>query len=288
MAHVDQQRAQTIATGHRAPDATRPPLLGLLNAPIRWGGATWSAYMWGEVVSRPPRERNELFLHELFQCVQPRLGLTAASLDSEHLDAADGRYVNAASLAAGPESSRQRATPTGWRSRRLRRLQKRAGSLQLRTLGFRRPGDVQQGLIQLPRLRAIAARLRRSRGAVGATESSRLLRHRRLECDERLASVARLEQHLAEQLARRRERSGGNGRLVGRVLTVRRRAQEGDAFVPPPFSEGDPRQRDASLNVHLLAPVVVVRQLVAQRRQAVDVQTCSRRFAAPGRAERAR
>jgi hypothetical protein len=89
---IADRRTQTIAISHRAPDATRPPLLGLLNAPIRWGGATWSAYIWDGVVNRPPRERNELFLHELFHCVQPRLGLTAASLDSEHLDAADGRY----------------------------------------------------------------------------------------------------------------------------------------------------------------------------------------------------
>jgi hypothetical protein len=44
------------------------------------------------VVNRPPRRRKELFLHELFHCVQPQLGLAAASLDSEHLDAADGRY----------------------------------------------------------------------------------------------------------------------------------------------------------------------------------------------------
>jgi hypothetical protein len=48
--------------------------------------------MWDDVVNRPPSLRKELFLHELFHCVQPQLGLTAGSLDSEHLDAADGRY----------------------------------------------------------------------------------------------------------------------------------------------------------------------------------------------------
>jgi hypothetical protein len=89
---IADRRTQTIATSQRAPDAARPPLLGLLNAPIRWGGATWSAYMWDDVINRPPSRRKELFLHELFHCVQPQLGLTAASLDSEHLDAADGRY----------------------------------------------------------------------------------------------------------------------------------------------------------------------------------------------------
>ena len=89
---IADRRTQTIATSQQAPDATRPPLLGLLNAPVQWGGATWSAYMWGDVINRTPRERKELFLHELFHCAQPQLGLTAASLDSEHLDAADGRY----------------------------------------------------------------------------------------------------------------------------------------------------------------------------------------------------
>ena len=89
---IADRRTQTIATSQQPPDAARPPLLGLLNAPVRWAGATWSAYMWDDVVNRPPRERKELFLHELFHCVQPQLSLTAASLDSEHLDAADGRY----------------------------------------------------------------------------------------------------------------------------------------------------------------------------------------------------
>ena len=89
---IADRRTQTIATSQRAPEAAHPPLLGLLNAPIRWGGATWSAYMWDDVVNRTPRERNELFLHELFHCVQAQLGLAAPALDSEHLDVADGRY----------------------------------------------------------------------------------------------------------------------------------------------------------------------------------------------------
>ena len=89
---IADRRTQTIATSQPAPEGDRPRLLGLLNAPIQWGGATWSAYMWDDVVNRPPSLRKELFLHELFHCVQPQLGLTAASLDSEHLDAADGRY----------------------------------------------------------------------------------------------------------------------------------------------------------------------------------------------------
>jgi hypothetical protein len=89
---IADRRTQTIATSQPAPDGPRPPLLGLLNAPIQWGGATWSAYMWNDVINRPSKRRQELFLHEMFHGVQPRLGLSAAALDCEHLDAADGRY----------------------------------------------------------------------------------------------------------------------------------------------------------------------------------------------------
>ena len=89
---IADRRTQTIATSQPAPDGARPPLLGLLNAPIQWGGARWTAYMWHDVVNRPPRERRELFLHELFHGVQTQLGVAAPALDSEHLDAADGRY----------------------------------------------------------------------------------------------------------------------------------------------------------------------------------------------------
>ena len=48
--------------------------------------------MWDDVVNRPPSRRKELFLHELFHGVQPRLGLAVPAEASEHLDAADGRY----------------------------------------------------------------------------------------------------------------------------------------------------------------------------------------------------
>src|SRR5688572_13401730 len=59
-------RTQTFATSRAAPEAARPRMLGIVNAPIEWGGATWAAYIWDDVVNRTPRERSELFLHELF------------------------------------------------------------------------------------------------------------------------------------------------------------------------------------------------------------------------------
>ena len=89
---IADRRTQTFATSQPAPEGARPRQLGLVNAPIEWGGATWGAYMWDDVVNKTPRIRMELFLHELFHGVQPQLGLGAGALATEHLDAADGRY----------------------------------------------------------------------------------------------------------------------------------------------------------------------------------------------------
>ncbi|MES2797435.1 MAG: hypothetical protein V4683_15800 [Bacteroidota bacterium] len=89
---IYDRQTKTIATSKPAPDAPRPQLLGLLNAPIKWGGETWIAYMWIDVVNRNPRERKELFLHEMFHGVQPQLKLGAAAGTPEHLDTKDGRY----------------------------------------------------------------------------------------------------------------------------------------------------------------------------------------------------
>jgi hypothetical protein len=85
-------RTQTFATSQPAPEGAWPRPLGLVNAPIQWGAATWGAYVWDFVVNASPRGRRELFLHELFHGVQPQLGLRVPALATEHLDAADGRY----------------------------------------------------------------------------------------------------------------------------------------------------------------------------------------------------
>lgn len=89
---IADMRTQTIATSQPAPEGARPRALGFVNAPVQWGGATWGAYIWDDVVNATPRHRREIFLHELFHGVQPRLGLGAPALETEHLDAADGRY----------------------------------------------------------------------------------------------------------------------------------------------------------------------------------------------------
>jgi hypothetical protein len=86
-------RTQTIATSQPAPEGPRPRGLGILNAPIEWGSATWAAYMWDTLANAPPHVAKSLLLHELFHgIVQRKLGLAASELLNEHLDALDGRY----------------------------------------------------------------------------------------------------------------------------------------------------------------------------------------------------
>ena len=85
-------RTQTFATSQPAPEEARPRNLGIVNAPVRWGDATWIAYTWNDVSTKTARSRRELFLHEMFHGVQPRLGVMAPTRATEHLDAADGRY----------------------------------------------------------------------------------------------------------------------------------------------------------------------------------------------------
>jgi hypothetical protein len=86
----------TIATSQPAPPGERPRYLGLVNAPVPWGGTTWSAYNWQMIPKDDAGERGRLFMHELFHCVQPRLGLTPPMVGvtgiASHLDSLEGRY----------------------------------------------------------------------------------------------------------------------------------------------------------------------------------------------------
>ena len=87
----------TIATSQPAPAGERPRALGVVNAPVQWGGVTWAAYSW-EMIPKDRGERGRLFMHELFHCIQPRLGLnptagaTGATGTPGHLDSLEGRY----------------------------------------------------------------------------------------------------------------------------------------------------------------------------------------------------
>jgi hypothetical protein len=90
---IADARTQTITTSQPAPEGPRPRGIGILNAPIEWGGVTWAAYMWDTLANAPPRVAKSILLHELFHgIVQRKLGLAASELLNEHLDAVDGRY----------------------------------------------------------------------------------------------------------------------------------------------------------------------------------------------------
>jgi hypothetical protein len=41
---IGDMRTQTFATSQPAPGEARPRMIGLVNAPITWGGVTWGAY----------------------------------------------------------------------------------------------------------------------------------------------------------------------------------------------------------------------------------------------------
>ena len=85
----------TIATSEPAPAGDRPRALGYANAPVQWGGITWSAYVWEMIPKDDRGERGRLFMHELFHCIQGRLGLTAGGsgpVENSHLDSLEGRY----------------------------------------------------------------------------------------------------------------------------------------------------------------------------------------------------
>jgi hypothetical protein len=90
---IADQRTHTLATSQPAPDAPWPRVLGLVNAPIEWGGTTWVSFNWEFVAGlASPRSRRELFIHEMFHRVQPGLGLMQLAAANEHVDAMDGRY----------------------------------------------------------------------------------------------------------------------------------------------------------------------------------------------------
>ena len=83
----------TLATSQPPPAGERPRVLGFVNAPVSWAGITWSAYVWQMIPRDDAGARGRLFMHELFHCVQPRLGLLArAAADNDHLDSLEGRY----------------------------------------------------------------------------------------------------------------------------------------------------------------------------------------------------
>jgi hypothetical protein len=89
----------TIATNQPAPAGDRPRMIGFVNAPVQWGGTTWSAYSWQVIPKDDRAARGGLFMHELFHRIQPGLGLSRempkmapGSGENAHLDSLEGRY----------------------------------------------------------------------------------------------------------------------------------------------------------------------------------------------------
>ncbi len=67
--------SDTLAASEPTPDAARPQLLGIVNAPVGWEDQRWSAYVWGMIPADDPQARGRLLIHELFHRVQSELGL---------------------------------------------------------------------------------------------------------------------------------------------------------------------------------------------------------------------
>jgi hypothetical protein len=105
---IGDRSRQNFATSQPPPDAPRPAMIGFVNAPIEWGGATWVAYSWEDLVSGTPQRRNEILLHELFHRVQRQLGLAVSIAENEHLDVLDGRYCRTRSYRTGHHIEKSR------------------------------------------------------------------------------------------------------------------------------------------------------------------------------------
>lgn len=89
---IADRATQTRATSVPAPEGPVPPLVGLVNAPVQWGGQTWAAYVWSQLPGIDALARGRLLVHELFHRVQPGLGMFQLQPASDHLDQLEGRY----------------------------------------------------------------------------------------------------------------------------------------------------------------------------------------------------
>src|SRR2546425_7553227 len=113
--------------------------------------------------------------------------------------------------------------------------------LRLAELGALRVGllaERQELGVVRPGLGLIAREARGSRGAVEPPEAGRLHAPRRLELPPRLGRLVRLEEHLRQKLARRREPPRGHGVLLCRVLAVGGSPQGNEPPAPLPLRPG--------------------------------------------------
>ena len=127
------------------------------------------------------------------------------------------------------------------------------------------------------------------RRAIQRTEPIRFLGECRLEFLQRLCRFLELQQHLAEQLARGRDRSRRDGALLRLVFGVGGRAHLGKRVGFSSLRQREPRQGPATLDVDLLGPVpfVRLRETIADLLQRVDRRSGRREIAGVRGAERA-
>lgn len=89
---IADRSTQTRATNQPAPEGPAPPLVGLVNAPVKWGDQRWAAYTWQNFPADDRPARGRLLIHELFHRVQPQLGMYLIQPSNDHLDELEGRY----------------------------------------------------------------------------------------------------------------------------------------------------------------------------------------------------
>jgi hypothetical protein len=89
---IADRATQTRATNKPAPEGPVPPLIGVVNAPVQWGGERWAAYTWPYFPVADRQVRGRLLIHELFHRVQPQLGMYLLQPSNDHLDQLEGRY----------------------------------------------------------------------------------------------------------------------------------------------------------------------------------------------------
>src|SRR5262245_13764257 len=111
--------------------------------------------------------------------------------------------------------------------------------------------DLRELAVVGARLRAIACRFGSATGTIDGPESIRLFLQASLELFQRVRRLLRVEQHLAQKLVRRRDRTGRDGRLLGRVFERRRRRQGAQRLVFLSLRPEQPPGRSLTLDVEL-------------------------------------
>ena len=89
---IADRASGTRATNAPAPEGAVPPLIGIVNAPVQWGGERWAAYVWSAIPAIDAQSRGRLLVHELMHRVQPQLGMYLIQPSNDHLDQLEGRY----------------------------------------------------------------------------------------------------------------------------------------------------------------------------------------------------